>query len=118
MGERRHKMETEWKSWRKQFGTQISELSQSIRRPTKKVILNSFKCDVSESVDSNISSISTEIELLSDLISSSINSLRNCVYDYLSKEILLVDEFSLDRKNALIGEWSENLYILNSSINR
>ena len=51
-------------------------------------------------------------------VTESIDWLRTKLSGYLRNELSLADAFATTRKSALLKDWQDNLYLLNSAINR
>lgn len=118
MQERRMKIDREWKNWRLRFVEGVKSLCHSIKPSDKLITYNVFHYDMSVPLEKNISDITSQCEEFGRNTLLMISNLRSKVNEYVTFEMNQTNEFGIERKNALINEWQENLFMLNSAINR
>lgn len=118
ISERRQQIDRDWRGWRQSFGTDVRSVASVLRAPVKKFVTDCFTYDVSVPVEKNLSDLKLYIDALLQNSTNQIARLRGNVSNYLQVEIENTDEFARTRKQALLLDWQENLYLLNSAINR
>ena len=118
VSERRQDLFREWKVWRNKFGADLKIVSGNLREPVRRLLEDSLTYDVTVSVESNLQVVRSYVDSALQDVSEVMSYLRTKLNDYLRRELSLVDTFASGRKAALYKDWQDNLYILNSAINR
>jgi len=118
VSERRQDLFREWKIWRNKFGVDLKIVSGNLREPVRKLLVDSLTYDVTVSVEANLEVVRSYVDSAMLDVSESMSYLRSKLNEYLRRELSLVDTFASERKAALFKDWQDNLYILNSAINR
>jgi hypothetical protein len=118
ISERRQQIDRDWRGWRTAFGTDLRSVAVGLRQPVKKFLADSYTYDVAVPVEKNLADLKLYIDSLLQGSMAQIARLRSNVANYLQVEIDNTDEFARSRKQALLLDWQENLYLLNSAINR
>jgi len=118
INERRQQIDRDWRTWRSGFGKDTHLAAKELVLPIKQFVYDSFVYDETVPVEANLNDLKLYIDSLLHNSTTTVSVLRSSVAQYLAVEIDATDAFATARKNALLLDWQENLYILNSAINR
>ena len=118
INERRQQIDRDYRAWRSAFGKDAHRTAYDLITPVKEFVQDGYVFPVDVPVEQNLADLKLYIDALLQNATSQVAALRSNVSNYLSIEIANTDDFATSRKNALLLDWQENLYILNSAINR
>ena len=118
INERRQLIDRDYRAWRSAFGKDAHRTAYDLIIPVKEFVQDGYVFPVDVPVEQNLADLKLYIDALLQNATSQVAALRSNVSNYLSIEIANTDDFATSRKNALLLDWQENLYILNSAINR
>eukprot|EP01038_Epipyxis_sp_PR26KG_P008891 gene8891-11991_t len=118
IAERKAHCEREWRVWRLNFGKEIKSFALSIKQPSYALLKEGVYFNMEETVEQNIESLTFNADKLLNEVYDNIEVLRGKVETFLVDSTRGTDEFAIASKHALLLEWRDNLYRLNSAINR
>lgn len=118
ISERRAQIDREWRNWRSEFGFYAKKFAKLVRFPIRRFVEKSFTYDVDVPVIRNLEDLQAMSDGVLNFAIEQISQLRNRISIYLHAEIEKTDTFADERKQALLLDWRDNLFILNSAVNR
>ncbi len=116
--QRKQQIEKDYTMWRKNLGVEIKQLSENIRASFKFLVPFSFVYDIDATVEDNVYDLESVFNNHHQDLLNCFHYLKNKLEDYINEEVNRIDETRHYYHHNLLQEWREQLFRLDSSINR